>query len=365
MEEFRYPMTWRWRRKRCQQSAVFGSWIRLSRVICRTYRNRSPERPERAKEHRPAGTAVLFIAGAIALLVAATSFGHAEPPGADLSAGKEAFNRGDYETALKEWQPLAEAGNSIAQQNIGFMYYHGFGVAKNSRTALQWFRRAAEKGEGESQMMLGVIYGNGEGVEVDLTESLTWFTIAILNLKDEENRRRATENREAVARTMSQDEIETAIDRAYDWGVTHTRRGQDSSESRPFSSLDSESADIVKAEGETVASGDAEAAKVSESALPTTALPPEGAGVGQDKAGFYVQIASLESRSAADEEWRRQRERHKDILDGRDESVQAVTLADGRVFYRLQIGPFTKPGPARELCAALKEQRQDCLVVRR
>ena len=34
---------------------------------------------------------------------------------ADYQAGVEAYERGDYETALQEWQPLAEKGNSKPQ----------------------------------------------------------------------------------------------------------------------------------------------------------------------------------------------------------------------------------------------------------
>ncbi len=42
-----------------------------------------------------------------------------------------AFDRGDYATALREWRPLAEKGNAIAQSKLGFMYVFGEGVPKN------------------------------------------------------------------------------------------------------------------------------------------------------------------------------------------------------------------------------------------
>jgi len=34
------------------------------------------------------------------------------PAYADYAKGKEASDRGDYETALKEWKPLAEQGDA-------------------------------------------------------------------------------------------------------------------------------------------------------------------------------------------------------------------------------------------------------------
>ena len=41
---------------------------------------------------------------------------------ADFRAGVEAYQRGDYATAYKEWLPLAEQGYAGAQFNLGLMY---------------------------------------------------------------------------------------------------------------------------------------------------------------------------------------------------------------------------------------------------
>ncbi len=40
----------------------------------------------------------------------------ATPGLADFQAAVDAYNRGDYDTALKEWRPLAEQGNTGARQ---------------------------------------------------------------------------------------------------------------------------------------------------------------------------------------------------------------------------------------------------------
>ena len=47
---------------------------------------------------------------------------------ADFNKGLDAYNDGDYATALKEWKPLAEEGNADAQYNLGVMYKNGWGV---------------------------------------------------------------------------------------------------------------------------------------------------------------------------------------------------------------------------------------------
>jgi TPR repeat protein len=58
----------------------------------------------------------------------------------------DAYNRGDYSTALKEWQPLAEQGDANAQYNLGKLYYHGWGVPQDYGQARDWYRKAAAQG---------------------------------------------------------------------------------------------------------------------------------------------------------------------------------------------------------------------------
>ena len=56
----------------------------------------------------------------------------APPCWADFQAGVDAYKRGDYDTPLKELQPLAEQGHMEAQFNLGLMYYKGLGVSPSS-----------------------------------------------------------------------------------------------------------------------------------------------------------------------------------------------------------------------------------------
>ena len=41
---------------------------------------------------------------------------------ADFQKGVTAYESGEYATALREWNPLAEQGNAVAQYNLGLMY---------------------------------------------------------------------------------------------------------------------------------------------------------------------------------------------------------------------------------------------------
>ena len=48
----------------------------------------------------------------------------------DYDAGLDSYYNRDYAAALREWRPLAEQGDALAQHNIGFMYENGFGLAQ-------------------------------------------------------------------------------------------------------------------------------------------------------------------------------------------------------------------------------------------
>ncbi len=47
--------------------------------------------------------------------------------GAGMDKANEAYERGDYALAYREFLPLAEDGDAIAQFRIGSMYMNGFG----------------------------------------------------------------------------------------------------------------------------------------------------------------------------------------------------------------------------------------------
>ena len=65
---------------------------------------------------------------------------------ADIDAGVEAYKRGEYATAMREWRPLAEAGDVDSRYGLGLMYHKGEGVPQDSAEAVKWFRQAAEQG---------------------------------------------------------------------------------------------------------------------------------------------------------------------------------------------------------------------------
>jgi TPR repeat protein len=66
---------------------------------------------------------------ATSLMVVVVLLGSAEMSwGADFQKGINAYCSGDYATALREWQPLAEKGSAQVKYNLGSMYERGQGV---------------------------------------------------------------------------------------------------------------------------------------------------------------------------------------------------------------------------------------------
>jgi TPR repeat protein len=100
---------------------------------------------------------------------------------ADFQKGYAAYQSGDYATALREWEPLAEQGLANVQYNLGVMYDKGQGVPQNYKIAVKWYRLAAEQGTAFSQGNLGVMYALGKGVMQDNVYAQMWGNIGASN----------------------------------------------------------------------------------------------------------------------------------------------------------------------------------------
>jgi TPR repeat protein len=80
------------------------------------------------------------------------------PALADFDSGCAAFDRGDFQAARKEWQPLAEEGHAQSQFRLGCLYTFGQGVPEDHALALHLFRLAAEQGDADAPNNLGGMY---------------------------------------------------------------------------------------------------------------------------------------------------------------------------------------------------------------
>jgi len=96
----------------------------------------------------------------------------------DFQKGFDAWDRGDFATALREWTPLAEQGHALAQFYLGLGYENGDGVPQDYATAVKWYTLAAERGLAIAETNLGRMYLFGEGVPQDFATAVKWYTLA-------------------------------------------------------------------------------------------------------------------------------------------------------------------------------------------
>lgn len=90
-------------------------------------------------------------------LAAGAMLSIAQPALADVKAGVDAWQQGDYDRAIALWQPLAQAGDPDAQFNMGQAYKLGRGVKADMASAIDWYRKAAAQGHERAEDNLGLL----------------------------------------------------------------------------------------------------------------------------------------------------------------------------------------------------------------
>jgi len=100
---------------------------------------------------------------------------------ADFKTAEDAYKEGDYETAAREFLPLAEDGDHRAMYALGSMYAAGHGVPMDLQEALKWFRKAATYGRPDAQYKIGVMYDRGLGLKQNYRKALHWYGKAAKN----------------------------------------------------------------------------------------------------------------------------------------------------------------------------------------
>ena len=99
----------------------------------------------------------------------------------NFAKGVNAVLAGDYAAALKEFMPLAEAGDSSAQTELANMYMKGKGVPQNYKKGFRWFKLAAAQGDRIAQGSLAFMHFEGQGALQDNIMAHMWWNIAAAN----------------------------------------------------------------------------------------------------------------------------------------------------------------------------------------
>jgi uncharacterized protein len=136
----------------------------------------------------------------------------------DFGSGLSAYNRGDYITAFRDWNSLAEHGDGAAQAGLGFLFHKGLGVTQDDTEAASWFEKAAAKGQAEAQLLLGTLYFFGEGVQQSYVMAFAWCEIAQSNGQSD-----ALECRDAALEHMTNAEIKQSFRLVTEWFHRYSR----------------------------------------------------------------------------------------------------------------------------------------------
>ena len=148
---------------------------------------------------------------AIGLVAVALFIGSMTAHADDFDVGDEAYQRGDYATALPIFQHLADQGHAKAQFNLGVMYRNGQGVPQDNAAAARWYRKAADQGNARARTNLGFMYGKGHGVTQDYVQAYMWYILAAQGEKD------TGELRDGLAKQMTPAQIAEAQKLAREW----------------------------------------------------------------------------------------------------------------------------------------------------
>jgi TPR repeat protein len=94
-----------------------------------------------------------------------------EPAMDEFEQGRKLYLAGDKAGAIRYFLPAAQAGNSLAEIQVGYQYENGEGVSQDYRQAAQWYARAANLGAPTADCNLGFLYEAGAGVAEDWVQA--------------------------------------------------------------------------------------------------------------------------------------------------------------------------------------------------
>jgi hypothetical protein len=101
--------------------------------------------------------------------------------------------------------------------------------------------------------------------------------------------------------------------------------------------------------------------KTQTAAAPTAPATPAAAPA--VAGGARIQLAAVKSEALAQAQWAKFQKAHSDLLGALTLNIEKIDRS-GTAYYRIQAGPLSDKTAAKELCAKLKAQKQDCIVAK-
>ncbi|MBT3558639.1 MAG: sel1 repeat family protein [Rhodospirillales bacterium] len=142
----------------------------------------------------------------ILLLILALPVHADDRNGAEAFAdGLEAYDGGDYETALMMWHEAAGKGHPDAITSLADMLYRGIGTPVDVPGAVWWYTIAARSGDAVARMTLAEFAARGIGGTKDRVRAYRWVGLAA-----EPGYNWAIQQRHVYARGMDDKALRTA-----------------------------------------------------------------------------------------------------------------------------------------------------------
>lgn len=132
-----------------------------------------------------------------------------------LERARDLMEANQFVEAREALWPLARSGNADAEELIGVMYALGLGVERDDRRAFEWYLRSSLKGHPGAQSGIGWYYEVGRGLPApDLVRAYMWYTLSAIGGDPD-----AAVSQEEIAKKMTQEEIDAAIELVNDYKV--------------------------------------------------------------------------------------------------------------------------------------------------
>ena len=298
------------------------------------------------------------------------------PAFADVKGGVDAWSRGEYEAAVKQWRDPAIKGDADAQFNMGQAYKMGRGVKTDLNIALDWYRKASAQGH----LQASDSYGHLLHYQGKVPESLPYL-------------KASSDRGEPRAQYLLATELFNGVHIPKDWVRAYALMTRASSAgmtpaSRSLSQMD-QYVPLEQRQAATVLAGELEqrasrarTAQVTGFPINTTPPPKAGKPVAEPPAKIAPLTKTAPTKpppvkvASTDGPWRIQLGAFGDeanakklwtSLEGKMTgfaSLQPYLKASGKV-TRLQAGPFGSKAAAEVMCGKVKARGQPCFVVHR
>ena len=278
-----------------------------------------------------------------------------------VAAGADAWAKGDYDTAVENWRPLAEKGDPDAQFNLGQAYRWGRGVTANLSAAQTWYERAAGSGQMDAQVILGLmLFQNGDHAaglrwlkaasEKGEPRAMLIYGTALYNgdsvpqdavLGYAYVSRAAAQGLQAAKDTLAQlDKILPLEDRRKGVAIAMAKaKATPAPSSKPADTKPTKGPSAKTVAVKTTAKPAPPLVAVAKP--PKTAAPPSS---GPATGSWRIQLGAFSQRSSAEALFRK--------LSGKLAGRQAYYVPAGSVI-RLQAGPFESKAAAAAACGAV------------